>query len=557
MNIVFRLALAQVNPTAGDITGNAEIIRSNIANARECGADAIVFPELVVSGYPPEDLLVRPSFLRRCEETVHRIAEDVRDITVILGAPVNINGIRNAACVLADGKWAGSILKGELPNYGVFDERRYFIPGDNGPLVKIGGMAVGVSICEDIWVENDILEKQVADGAGLLVNISGSPYRHGVFETRRDIVSNFAKRFGVPVVYCNQVCGQDELVFDGRSFVSDGAGNIIARCEGFREDFMVVDMPVSPEKPIRREVIEISTQPGEKPTAPASERRHITDENEEIYEALTLGVRDYVNKNRFGAVTVALSGGIDSALTATIAVDALGAERVTGVSLPSPYSSQGSIDDARQLAENLGIRFISIPIGPMMASYDEALKDVFAGRQKDIAEENIQARIRGNVMMALSNKFGWLVLTTGNKSEIAVGYCTLYGDMAGGFAVIKDVYKTRVYKLSEWRNKKAGRDIIPRATIEKEPSAELRPDQKDTDSLPPYEILDPILREYIENDKDVDEIVKLGYSIQLVSKIIRMVDVNEYKRRQGPVGVKITSRAFGRDRRLPITCRFC
>ncbi|MGK7345844.1 MAG: NAD+ synthase [Candidatus Nitrospinota bacterium M3_3B_026] len=554
-----RMALAQINPTVGDLEGNAGLIVSNVRKAAGAGADLVIFPELAVSGYPPEDLLTRPGFLRKSARTLEKIARETAGAAVILGAPAVVDGkVKNAALVLSGGRAQGMVFKTELPNYGVFDERRYFAPGANGPLVKVGPAAVGVTICEDIWTQNDITDKLTADGANLLVNLSGSPYRVGILEKRRKIVGGIARKLSVPFAYCNLAGGQDELVFDGRSFVSGPDGEVIAGAEPFGEDLLIVDVPVSPlSGGFGRDIIDLSSGPAEKPSIPQKSRRVITGENAEIYEALVLGARDYVGKNGFRDVVIALSGGIDSALAMTVAVDALGPERVHAVSLPSPYSSEGSITDARRLAENLDAApMISLPIEGPMKAFEKTLEDVFRDTEPGVAEENIQARIRGALVMALSNKFGWLALTTGNKSEIAVGYCTLYGDMVGGFSVIKDVFKTRVYALCEWRNLEAGRELIPRSIIEKPPSAELRPGQLDIDSLPPYNQLDPILEAYIEGEKNIDEIVDLGYSRPLVSRVIRMVDKAEYKRRQGPIGVKITAKAFGRDRRHPITCRY-
>jgi len=558
MRTTLRIALAQVNPTVGDLAGNRDLALENIERATKAGADLVVFPELMVSGYPPEDLLTRPSFIRKTAATVAEIARGVTECAVLIGAPMEAGGrVRNAACVLSGGKLAGVIYKTELPNYGVFDERRYFEPGANGPLLKIGDAFIGITICEDIWVGDALPSHQVKDGANLLVNLSGSPYRVKVSDTRQSIVSGIARKLGAPFVYCNLVGGQDELVFDGRSFIAEEGGGIVVTASAFAEDLLIADIEIAaPKHPLGRKVLELPTAQRDKPPIEVAARKSVLSEDEEIYEALTLGVHDYIEKNGFKDVVIALSGGIDSALTCAIAVDAIGPERVHVVSLPSPYSSEGSVSDARLMAENFGLSMISLPIQEPMNAFDATLEDVFKGREKDIAEENIQARIRGALVMALSNKFGWLVLTTGNKSEIAVGYCTLYGDMAGGFALIKDVFKTRVYSLCRWRNLKAGRDIIPLSIIEKEPSAELSPGQKDTDSLPPYDVLDPILEAYIEHDKNIDEIENLGYSRQLASRVIRMVDASEYKRRQGPIGVKITSKAFGRDRRHPITCKY-
>ncbi|MDH5509868.1 MAG: NAD+ synthase [Nitrospinota bacterium] len=556
--MTFRLAIGQVNPTAGDLVLNSRLVQEGIRKAADARADLVIFPELVICGYPPEDLLIRPSFISGCRETLEVIAGETAEVTAIVGAPVIWDGaLRNAAVVLAGGKVAGLVSKTELPNYGVFDEKRYFSPGANGPLVRIGAMTIGVTICEDIWVESGLLDSQVSDGANLLVNISGSPYREGVFEFRREKAASAAKRLGVPFAYCNIVGGQDELIFDGKSFVLDHEGNTVAVMESFAEDFMTIDFPLPGKgRKVARETITATAPSGKKPPAVEKRRKVIDDPDGEVYEALVLGTRDYVQKNGFPGVAVALSGGIDSALTCAIAVDALGADRVSGYLMPSPYSSRGSVEDAQKLADNMGIKTAALPIGEAMEVFDSALANVFAGKKPDVTEENIQARIRGNLMMAISNKMRLLVLTTGNKSETAMGYCTLYGDMAGGLAVIKDLYKVKVYSLARWRNKKAERDLIPRETINKEPSAELRPNQKDTDSLPPYEVLDPILREYIEQDRSTGEIIAMGHDPEIVRRVIRLVDLNEYKRRQGPIGLKITAKAFGRDRRLPITCKY-
>lgn len=553
-----RIALAQINPVVGDLEGNAQLIIERTAKAREAGAGLVVFPEMALCGYPPEDLLIRPRFVARCARQMEKIAQRTEEATVILGAPVERNGLFNAACVLAGGGVRAEIFKKELPNYGVFDERRYFTPGDGGPLIKTGPAIIGITVCEDIWVENGLVENQAARGANLLVNISASPFRLEVDKTRTGIGSRLARRHNTPLAYCNIVGGQDELVFDGRSFITGPDGNVSAFAGGFCEDLLIADVPL--REPAGRadvDVIDLGA-PAVAASGPVPDqtRRPIENENEEIYQAITLGTRDYVEKNGFREVVVALSGGIDSAMTTAIAVDALGPDRVHVVAMPSPHSSEGSVKDSEKLAENLGLSMMTLPIGDIMESYDRTLAGAFAGRDKDIAEENIQARIRGALVMALSNKFGWLTLATGNKSEIAMGYCTLYGDMAGGFAVIKDVFKTRVYAMSRWRNEKAGYDLIPDAIITKEPSAELRPDQKDSDSLPPYGELDPILEAYIERDLSVEEIVASGAGRDLALRVVKAVDKNEYKRRQGPIGVKITPKAFGRDRRHPITCRY-
>ncbi len=552
-----RVALAQINSVVGDLTGNAQKISESTINAKSNGADLIVFPELALTGYPPEDLLVRRAFIRRCAETLENLAEGIEGITAIVGAPVmRNNNLLNSAVVLGGANVKSVISKTELPNYGVFDERRYFTTGVNGPLIKIGAALIGVSICEDIWVENRLLDEQARGGANLLVNISSSPYRLGAGATRIKIVTDHCKRLSIPMAYCNIVGGQDELVFDGASFICGPDGEITDTARSFIEDLLMADIAVNSGDANGRDVIELAAGTEGKTAIPDVERIKITDENEEVYSALTLGTRDYVNKNGFREVVIALSGGIDSALTTAVAVDALGPERVHVVFMPSPYSSQQSLDDALQISENLGLNMMNLPIGDLMEGFDNTLADAFAGYEKNVTEENIQARIRGALVMALSNKFGWLTLTTGNKSEIAVGYCTLYGDTVGGFAVIKDVFKTKVFHLCEWRNEKAGYDLIPQTIIDKPPSAELKPDQKDSDSLPPYDVLDHILFEYIEQEKSVEEIEQGGYDHQLVLRVVSMVDGNEYKRRQGPIGVKITPKAFGRDRRFPITCKY-
>ncbi|MBI4828091.1 MAG: NAD+ synthase, partial [Nitrospinae bacterium] len=470
--------------------------------------------------------------------------------------PVEEGGaLFNSAVILGEGRALGRVDKAELPNYGVFDERRYFTPGRNGPLADACGAAAGVSVCEDIWVTNDLLARQAADGARLLVNLSSSPYRLGAKDERLRLVGGHARRLGLPMLYCNLVGGQDELVFDGGSFACGPDGALTARARFFEEELLIVDVPPAAPRPALRNVAGKGAMASTPPPV-AAQLTPPLQEEEEIYSALRLGVRDYVRKNGFKAVVVALSGGVDSALTAAVAADALGPEAVTAVYLPSPSSSPQSDTDARVTAANLGIPLLTLPIEGLMKEYERSLDPLFAGRARDITEENIQSRIRGSLLMALSNKFGWLALTTDNKSEIAVGYCTLYGDTVGGFAVIKDLFKTKVYALCRWRNLKAGGELIPRSVIAKEPSAELKHNQRDSDSLPEYPVLDRILEEYIERRKDIDEIEKLGYSKALVRQVVRMVDKSEYKRRQGPIGVKITPKAFGRDRRHPITNRF-
>jgi NAD+ synthase (glutamine-hydrolysing) len=557
--VSIRLALAQTDPTVGDLVANAADIVARIEVAVDIGADVIVFPELAISGYPPEDLLIRPHFIKQCKEALLQIAEATTGVTAIVGVPlVGDDGtLKNVAAILHDGKWVGTVEKTELPNYGVFDERRYFTPGKSGPIIQIGDANIGVTVCEDIWVNNTLIDDLAARGANLFINISASPFRTGVLDERIEIVSRLASKTGTHFVYVNLVGGQDELVFDGGSFICDGNGDITDQALRFTTDLHVTDVPYDRMQKVTEGATLVLRETREHgPATSTPKKRKADNETEIVYRALTLGVRDYARKNGFHGVVIALSGGIDSALTAVIAADALGPEKVHLVTMPSPYSSKGSVDDSVALANNIGAPLSSLAIEQIMDAFTDTLAIPFANTAPGVAEENIQARIRGALVMALSNKFGWLTLTTGNKSEMAVGYATLYGDMAGGFAVIKDVFKTKVYELCRWRNKSAGYDLIPAAIIDKPPSAELRPDQKDSDSLPEYDILDPVLAAYIERDMTVDEIVELGYSRQLVLRVTAMVDRSEYKRRQGPIGVKITAKAFGRDRRLPITNRF-
>ncbi|MFQ6015711.1 MAG: NAD+ synthase [Anaerolineae bacterium] len=576
-----RIALAQINTTVGDLGGNKRKILRYLDEARGIGADLVVFPELAIPGYPPEDLLLKPEFIEANLACLQEIVPATRGFTAVVGFADSVGDIYNAAAVIHDGVLAGVYHKHYLPNYGVFDEDRYFQAGQTYPVFALGGTILGVSVCEDIWYPAGPPEIQaLAGGAELLVNISASPYHAGKGRFRERMLGTRAADNVAIVAFCNLVGGQDELVFDGNSVIFDERGELMARGRQFEEDLVVTDLNVEgvfrqrlhdPRR--RKEVLAVAEEgvrrvelpgpvladrPGvestmEKPRLPKREVRRLGPV-EEIYHALMLGTRDYVHKNGFEKVVIGLSGGIDSSLTATIAADALGAENVTGVAMPSLYSSEESLEDAQQLAENLHIGFMVIPITETFHGYLKMLSEPFAGREADVTEENIQARIRGNILMALSNKFGWLVLSTGNKSEMSVGYATLYGDMAGGFAVIKDVPKTLVYDLARYRN--ARHAVIPQRVLEKAPSAELRPDQKDTDSLPPYEVLDPVLRAYVEEDRSLAEIAAMGFDKGLIQEVINMVDRNEYKRRQAPPGVKITARAFGKDRRLPITNRF-
>jgi len=570
-----RIGLAQINPTVGDLGGNTGKILDYIGRAREIGVDLVAFPELAITGYPPEDLLLKPDFIQANLDCLQQIVAGSRSITVVVGFVDSADDIYNAAAIIHDGRLAGVYHKMYLPNYGVFDENRYFQAGTEYSVFVLRGTAIGVNICEDIWYPAGPSEVQtLAGGAEVIVNISASPYYAGKGLARERMLATRAADNVAIVAFCNLVGGQDELVFDGNSVIFDERGELVARGRQFEEDLVVADLdagsvfrqrlhdPRRRQEKLAADVGKVSRitlpevkAPGEKPPLPARKVERL-EPLAEIYRALVLGTRDYVRKNGFQKVVIGLSGGIDSSLTAVIAVDALGRENVVGVFMPSRYSSRESREDAQRLAGNLGIEFLVIPIDGTFQAYLDMLAGPFAGTEPDVTEENIQARIRGNILMALSNKFGWLVLTTGNKSEVSVGYCTLYGDTAGGFAVIKDVPKTLVYQLAGHVNASAGREVVPRRVFEKAPSAELRPDQRDEDDLGPYAILDPILRAYVEEDRSVAEIVAMGFDEATVRRVIRMVDRNEYKRRQAPPGVKITPRAFGRDRRLPITNKY-
>ncbi|MGE5700741.1 MAG: NAD+ synthase [Deltaproteobacteria bacterium] len=529
-----RIALAQINTTVGDIAGNARKILEFADNAKGKGARLVVFPELALTGYPPEDLLLRASFIEENMAAWRDLAKRISGITAVVGFVDRGKDGRNynAAGIASGGRVRGVYRKMHLPNYGVFDEVRYFRKGKDPMLFRAGGEPVGITICEDIWVRGGPLPREAKAGARMIVNISSSPYHAGKWETRRELVAGHARRSGKPVAYCNLVGGQDELVFDGGSMVVSGKGELLARAELFREELLVCD---------------VDGDAG--PVAP------VPGEEEEIFNALVLGTRDYVEKNRFPGAIIGLSGGIDSSLVAAIAVEALGPSRVTGVTMSSPYTSPQSVEDAHLLADNMGIRCIDLPIGEPFAAMLAALAGTFRAFPPDATEENIQARIRGMLLMALSNKFGSLVLTTGNKSEMSVGYATLYGDMAGGFAVIKDLYKTMVYRVSRYYNGRQGAPVIPERVLTRPPSAELKPDQRDSDSLPEYDVLDPILRMYVEKDRSIPEMVARGFPEDVVLKVVSLVDRSEYKRRQAPPGVKITPRALGRDRRMPITNR--
>ncbi len=570
-----RIGLAQMNPTVGDLEGNARKIRRNISEAKKLGVQIVAFPELMLCGYPPEDLLLKPRFLADCETTLEKLSQAVRGIAVLVGTPeppsTDGGSPHNTCCVLSHGKIAARYRKIHLPNYGVFDEKRYFQAGKKALVVQFDNVPIGISICEDIWVDDGPIVDEVRyGGAGIVFNISASPYHRKKGPEREKLMTHRAAENACYVCYVNLVGGQDELVFDGTSVIAAPDGRTVARGRPFDEDLIIADIPVKraegnivrhvgkprrPRYPLETVTLQALPATTAKPAVKRRRTSHLKPDTE-VYQALVLGTHDYVYKNGFKRVVLGLSGGIDSALTAAIAVDALARERVIGVTMPSGYTSRATLRDAYKLAENLGIRLLELPIGEIFQSYLESLKGVFARKKMDVTEENIQARIRGNLLMALSNKFGWLVLTTGNKSEIAVGYCTLYGDMAGGFAVLKDVPKTLVYSLSRYRNRISRREIIPRSTIRRKPSAELRPGQHDQETLPPYPLLDKIIESYVERDMAFDEIVSTGLEPSIVRKAIRMVDFNEYKRRQGPPGIKITPKAFGRDRRLPITNRY-
>lgn len=558
-----RMALAQGNFTVGDIAGNVQRIEAAIERAEVLGADLVAFPELSLCGYPPEDLLLKPHFLCCTRKALRALYRAARRIVVVVGfADRTRQGVHNAAAILADGRLQGTYHKMILPNYGVFDERRYFVPGEAPVVLRLGRANLAVTICEDIWCTDGPAESACRAGAQVVLNISASPYHARKYYQREALIRSLARRCDAPICYVNLVGGQDELVFDGASVVVDQRGKVVARARQFEEELLVVDIdvPEGRRASVRARGVKVVDVPMpvravERPEAMASRARPLA-RWAEVYQALVLGTRDYVRKNGFSKVTLGFSGGIDSALTAAIAVDALGKGSVVGVTMPSVFSSSETQRDARALADNLGIDFICLPIQEIYEAYLKNLREVFRERPADITEENIQARIRGNLLMALSNKFGWLVLTTGNKSETSVGYCTLYGDMAGGFAVIKDVPKTWVYELARYRNALAGWSVIPESVIERVPTAELRPNQTDQDTLPPYEVLDRIVDAYVERDLSRDRIIRMGIDAETVDKVIRMIDRSEYKRRQAPPGVKITPKAFGRDRRMPITNKY-
>ncbi|MCA9405346.1 MAG: NAD+ synthase [Candidatus Omnitrophica bacterium] len=552
--IMIRIALAQINPIVGDLKGNSLRIKDEIAKAAALCADLVVFPELALCGYPPEDLLYKEHFIKDNLHAVNELAKEAKIIAAIFGfVDMDKKGnLYNAAAIIHNGKVVGVYHKRQLPNYGVFDEKRYFISGNNEGLFSLNGVSIGVSICEDIWIDRGVVEEQVRNGAKVIINISSSPYDVGKLSQREKLLKEKAKKLKAPVCYANLVGGQDELVFDGGSVVYGSKADVLAYGKQFEEDLIQADLNISPSHRKKKMKIELKTSAAPKKTIKEIKAVRYTS-IERIYKALVLGTRDYIQKNGFEKVLIGLSGGIDSAVVAAVAAEAVGANNVIGVTMPSQYTSDGTKSDAFGVAGNLGIEILEIPIRDIFESYTEGLKDTFQGTKPGLAEENIQARIRGNILMAISNKYGWLVLTTGNKSEFAVGYCTLYGDMSGGFAVIKDVPKTKVYELARFINRQ--REIVPSSTIERAPSAELRENQKDQDSLPPYDLLDKLLAGYIEEHKSITRNVK-GKNKDIAKEVVRLVDRSEYKRRQSPPGVKISPRAFGKDWRLPITNKY-
>jgi len=579
--------MVQMNPTVGDVEGNVRRMTGWLREAKKAGADLVAFPELAITGYPPEDLLLKPKFLLENRRALRELVRQSRGLAVVVGCvgestlaepkagqpmvvPAGRHEITNAAAVIAGGRLVTSYDKMFLPNYGVFDESRYFHPGRRIPVVVLGGVAIGVNICEDIWYPEGPARAQAAAGAEIIVNINASPFHVGKSRLREQMLATRARENGVIVTYTNMVGGQDELVFDGNSLILDQAGEVVLRGKAFEEELLVADLNVAAVArgrlaqgrkkwgggrgriSVERLVVSKSLRAAKRPRLVPATAAPL-EPLEEVYCALVTGVRDYVAKNGFKRVVIGMSGGIDSALTAVAAVDALGAPNVLGLFMPSPYTSRESREDVAELASRLRVEVKTIPINEPFEAYLRSLAPSFKGCRADITEENIQARIRGNLLMAFSNKFGHLVLTTGNKSEMSVGYATLYGDMAGGFAVIKDVPKTMVYELARLRNRRDRQELIPKRVFERPPTAELKPDQKDEDTLPPYTVLDPILKAYVEEDRAPEEIVGMGFDRQTVARVVTMVDRSEYKRRQAPIGVKITHRAFGKDRRMPIT----
>ena len=571
VNRQLRIGLAQINPTVGDLWGNSKLIVDWIGRARDQGVDIVLFPELAITGYPPEDLVLKPAFVRDNLKALKLVLPQTRGISAVVGFVDEEGDLFNAAAFIHDGELKAVYHKVFLPNYGVFDEQRYFTPGHSCPIVEMAGVRIGVSVCEDCWYPSGPMAWQALHGAELMLNINGSPYHEGKRVPREAMIADRAKDYGSFIAWVNTVGGQDELVFDGNSAIFDPNGKVLARGSSFREELVVCDVNLGsvpfhrPHENIRREAegaerlelavteVPVQVEQQSKPQLQAAENKPL-EGAAEVYAAVVLGTHDYITKQGFEKVVIGLSGGVDSALTAAIAADALGPTNVIGVRLPSRYTSPESLEDAGLVAEALGIQLIDFPIEPAHKAFEEILAGAFRGTQPGVAEENIQPRIRSTILHALSNKFGYIVLTTGNKSELATGYGTLYGDMAGGFAVLKDITKTMVYELCRYRNSLGL--AIPDRVITKPPTAELKPGQKDSDSLPPYDVLDPILRGYVEDDLGPEELIAAGNAPEVVAKVIQLVDHSEYKRRQYPPGVKITPRAFGRDRRMPITNRY-
>jgi NAD+ synthase (glutamine-hydrolysing) len=566
-----RLALAQINPVVGDFEYNYNKILEFIEKAKKSEADIVAFPELALTGYPPEDLILKPSFIEKNLHYLEKLRENIDNIIAIVGFIDKQEDVFNAAAVIYNKEIVGVYHKQFLPNYGVFDENRYFQKGDGLLLLSIDNYKVGVSICEDIWYPENPVNDYAILGTEVVININASPYSQGKVKKREEMLKVRSRDNLISIAYVNMVGGQDELVFDGSSLILDAQGEILAKAESFEEEILLADIDLDEifrlqlkdnrlknlrriKKPINVKEVRLDYKIKNKNNQISQKIALDKKEIEDTYKALVVGLRDYINKNGFKRVVIGLSGGIDSSLTACIAVDALGKENVKGVLMPSQYTSKESIEDALELAKNLDIETFTIPIKNIFDIYLEEFQEIFKGLKPDTTEENLQARIRGNILMALSNKFGWIVIATGNKSEMSVGYSTLYGDMVGGFAVLKDVLKTKVYELSYYRNSIS--KVIPDRVLTKPPSAELRPNQTDEAELLPYPILDQIIQMYVEQDLTVEEIIKLGFEEKDVKKIINLIDKNEYKRRQAPIGIKITERAFGKDRRMPITNRF-
>ena len=542
--MALRIGLAQINSTVGDMRGNVDAMTRMIQSAKSQSVDVLVFPELCVCGYPPEDLLHKPKFVLDNQAALQELLSETKNLKVITGfVEGGVGKCFNAAAVLSDGKMQQTYQKGRLPNYGVFDEKRYFTPGQTPLIIEPKGLRIAVTICEDLWDLDwlDVFLDGPKKTLDLIVNLSASPFHAGKNQQRQDVLAKCARHFHCPIAYCNLVGGQDELVFDGRSMIVNAQGEVVTQAKEFQEDLCIADL---------------DGQKGASKIIPISLCARPSNEIGEVYQALVLGTRDYIRKNGFSKVVIGLSGGIDSALVAAIAVEALGSENVVGITMPSRFNTSETCGDAEKLAKNLGIEFHTVPIIDTLDAFSQMLALTDGWDERGLAYENLQARIRGTILMSYSNQFGWMVLTTGNKSETAVGYSTLYGDTAGGFAVIKDVPKTLVYKLCEFINQQAGAEVIPQTIITRPPSAELRDDQKDSDSLPDYDLLDAILKNYVELDHSAVQMIEAGFPEETVRRVIRLVDRNEYKRRQNPPGVKITPRAFGRDRRMPITNRY-